>query len=404
MKKIIATITSVIIALTSMAVCASADGRTGDVNDDGKISVTDISLIAAHIKGIKSLSVSKEKADVNNDGKINVTDTSLVAAHIKGIKSLKADADKKEEFTLKALVIDKNGNPVPNVSILLTDLSSFSNSGSTDEHLKFAQKTDSNGYVIFNAQGYGLYDLTIGDIDDGHSKPYNTKRININSDSIDTVYYPEAGKPNLLVQRTNLAVKVLNNEKDKKIEVGKEIEVVSFVDNKTYSATTNDEGVAVIHDFPCGTAHITTPEAHEPYTKGTVIVTENDNEHTIYDEIIDKDISVQKVVGIFYELGMEKRLGDKAKGMKIRITDGNNYDKTYILEDDFIELNLPCGAYTCAVEEFPENVDFTYSSIMDEMGHERTERLNETRFVVGMKNDSNEGKIIDCDSFALEIW
>ena len=54
------------------------------------MNVTDVSLAAAHVKGVKSLSGDKlAKADVNGDGKVNVTDVSLIAAHIKGIKTLK---------------------------------------------------------------------------------------------------------------------------------------------------------------------------------------------------------------------------------------------------------------------------------------------------------------------------
>lgn len=61
----------------------------GDINNDGKINVTDVSKTAAHVKGIKSLDVNAQKsADVNGDGKINVTDVSKIAAHVKGIKPL----------------------------------------------------------------------------------------------------------------------------------------------------------------------------------------------------------------------------------------------------------------------------------------------------------------------------
>ncbi|WP_024859093.1 S8 family serine peptidase [Ruminococcus albus] len=61
----------------------------GDVNSDKKLNVTDITKIAAHIKGKKLLDDNaKIIADVNNDGKINVTDITKIAAHIKGKKLL----------------------------------------------------------------------------------------------------------------------------------------------------------------------------------------------------------------------------------------------------------------------------------------------------------------------------
>ena len=61
----------------------------GDVNKDGEVNVTDISMVASHIKGIKALSEYGQKAgDVDNNKDINVTDIAMIASHIKGIKPL----------------------------------------------------------------------------------------------------------------------------------------------------------------------------------------------------------------------------------------------------------------------------------------------------------------------------
>ena len=61
----------------------------GDVNADYRIDVTDISLVAAHVKGNAPLSDDYvSRADVNGDGEINVADISKLAAHIKGIKRI----------------------------------------------------------------------------------------------------------------------------------------------------------------------------------------------------------------------------------------------------------------------------------------------------------------------------
>lgn len=61
----------------------------GEVNGDGMVTVTDISLTAAHIKGIKQLTGHGENAaDVNKNGNIDVTDLSLIAAHVKGLKEI----------------------------------------------------------------------------------------------------------------------------------------------------------------------------------------------------------------------------------------------------------------------------------------------------------------------------
>ena len=76
---------------TSMTfeIIAKVDSMLGDVNNDGKINVTDVSKTAAHVKGIRPLDEKAQKsADVNGDGKINVTDIAKIAAHVKGIKPL----------------------------------------------------------------------------------------------------------------------------------------------------------------------------------------------------------------------------------------------------------------------------------------------------------------------------
>ena len=62
----------------------------GDFSGDGRVNVSDIVLLAAHVKGIKPLGAEKlAKADLSGDGKVNVTDISLLAAHVKGIRPLK---------------------------------------------------------------------------------------------------------------------------------------------------------------------------------------------------------------------------------------------------------------------------------------------------------------------------
>ena len=57
----------------------------GDVNLDNVVNITDITKVAAHIKGKKVLTGDSLKAaDVNDDNKINITDITKIAAHIKG--------------------------------------------------------------------------------------------------------------------------------------------------------------------------------------------------------------------------------------------------------------------------------------------------------------------------------
>ncbi|MBQ8966228.1 WG repeat-containing protein [Ruminococcus sp.] len=64
----------------------------GDLNGDGDVNVTDLSSIAAHVKGVRPLKEEAlEKADLNGDGDVNVTDLSKLAAHVKGIRSLTSE-------------------------------------------------------------------------------------------------------------------------------------------------------------------------------------------------------------------------------------------------------------------------------------------------------------------------
>ncbi|SEK27726.1 dockerin type I domain-containing protein [Ruminococcus albus] len=57
----------------------------GDVNGDGDIDTTDVTLVAAHVKGKKILDPKDAVyADVDRNGKINITDIIIIAAHVKG--------------------------------------------------------------------------------------------------------------------------------------------------------------------------------------------------------------------------------------------------------------------------------------------------------------------------------
>jgi hypothetical protein len=51
----------------------------GDVNDDGRVNVTDIMAVASYILKYDLPSFNVAAADVNGDGKINVTDIMGIA-------------------------------------------------------------------------------------------------------------------------------------------------------------------------------------------------------------------------------------------------------------------------------------------------------------------------------------
>ncbi|MBQ8966909.1 dockerin type I repeat-containing protein [Ruminococcus sp.] len=59
----------------------------GDANMDEEVNVTDVNIIAAHVKNIRAVSAyGAYAADANNDGEIDVTDVVLTAAQVKGLK------------------------------------------------------------------------------------------------------------------------------------------------------------------------------------------------------------------------------------------------------------------------------------------------------------------------------
>lgn len=59
----------------------------GDCNRDGVINNTDVTLLVAHIKGIRLLSGrSLLAADVNESNSVNISDVTVLAAHVKGKK------------------------------------------------------------------------------------------------------------------------------------------------------------------------------------------------------------------------------------------------------------------------------------------------------------------------------
>lgn len=61
----------------------------GDINGDGRISLSDFALIKMHLLEKKSIPAEKQAlADINGDGKISLSDFALVKMHILGIKQI----------------------------------------------------------------------------------------------------------------------------------------------------------------------------------------------------------------------------------------------------------------------------------------------------------------------------
>ena len=66
---------------------AEAEAQTvaGDVNQDGKVNLTDAKLVMQHYNGVKMLdSQQKKNADANGDGKVDLTDAKLIMKYYNG--------------------------------------------------------------------------------------------------------------------------------------------------------------------------------------------------------------------------------------------------------------------------------------------------------------------------------
>lgn len=88
-KLIISTAAAVTAAIITGTMCAFAAAGNGDVNGDGKVNITDITLTAAYVKGKKMLSADAlTAADVSGDGSVNTTDLTRLAAFVKGKRYL----------------------------------------------------------------------------------------------------------------------------------------------------------------------------------------------------------------------------------------------------------------------------------------------------------------------------
>ncbi len=63
---------------------------TGDINGDGKISITDFAILKKTVLGTEQTDEFKKKAsDVNGDTKVSITDFALFKRHVLGLESLK---------------------------------------------------------------------------------------------------------------------------------------------------------------------------------------------------------------------------------------------------------------------------------------------------------------------------
>lgn len=154
------------VAVSMVTVSASAEAMRGDADLSGELNVTDIAVIASHIKGIHAVSGNAfDAADVNGDGSLDVTDISVIASHIKGIKAIGDQgshvAEEPKEPKIETIdgVTYVDGVLVVNKSY---SLPSWYGNGITDEtYAAYEQMRDAawnDGIDLTIASGYRSYD------------------------------------------------------------------------------------------------------------------------------------------------------------------------------------------------------------------------------------------------------
>lgn len=112
MNRILLLITISFLGLTSVASTLSQDnGIVGDVNNSGKVDVTDAMLMVAHILGdYPGDDFSEVKADLNGDGKIDVVDVMLCVDII---------LNQSEEEVIPTPPVDDDGDANPYLPVLM---------------------------------------------------------------------------------------------------------------------------------------------------------------------------------------------------------------------------------------------------------------------------------------------
>jgi hypothetical protein len=94
MKKVISIVLALSLICTVFYMTASARGRIGDANNDGKLSATDARMILQHVAGVKTIE-DITNLDMNNDNKISAVDARKILQIVAGIAEDPADQQLK---------------------------------------------------------------------------------------------------------------------------------------------------------------------------------------------------------------------------------------------------------------------------------------------------------------------
>ena len=167
----------VVILFLGVIYAATTFASKGELNGDGAINYADVNLLEMHLINLKQLPEDKlENADMNNDGKITVTDLTILIQKIENKLNY--------EVTLRDL---KSNNYYPNKNEEIT--LSFDASVNYDANIKTITMNDEEYNLVRNEQNENLYEIKINVGDISGVKEYKFKRATLtNGKTVDIDY------------------------------------------------------------------------------------------------------------------------------------------------------------------------------------------------------------------------
>ena len=163
----------------------------GDVNGDGDVNVTDVTLLVGHILGNENSNFIIENADVNGDGDITVTDvTKLVSNILEGSQDSNAILLSTTQLSLSSgiegycsskqatvEILSGSGNysvTSSNTAVATAEIISGQANNKQGNNFAGAKKEVRHTVILVTAQGEGKAILTL--IDNSY---YNTSKIQV---------------------------------------------------------------------------------------------------------------------------------------------------------------------------------------------------------------------------------
>ena len=126
----------------------------GDINRNGIINISDVIIVAAHVKGKRIISHEKlYLADVNVDGQINISDVTVLAARVKGFfveKTSKEVNFTSTDTSPSYLFLKQNYKGM----VKSKELDPNSNNGVLFDNLYYGYQIDDNTYRLYSRNTY----------------------------------------------------------------------------------------------------------------------------------------------------------------------------------------------------------------------------------------------------------